>query len=58
LEVDGGVKLSNVQAIVAAGANVMVAGSAVFGGEHTIRENLAAFQTAVNAHAYQGPAGL
>ena len=31
IEVDGGVKLDNVGAIAAAGANVLVAGSAVFG---------------------------
>jgi len=30
IEVDGGVKLDNVGAIAAAGANVLVAGSAVF----------------------------
>jgi len=33
LEIDGGAKLSNVADIVAAGANVIVAGSAVFGGD-------------------------
>ena len=33
LEVDGGVKLSNAKEILAAGANVLVAGSAVFGGD-------------------------
>ena len=32
LEVDGGVKLSNAEEILAAGANVLVAGSAVFKG--------------------------
>ncbi len=31
LEVDGGIKLDNVAAVAAAGANVIVAGSAVFG---------------------------
>ena len=33
LEVDGGVKLSNAKEILAAGANVLVAGSAVFKGD-------------------------
>ena len=33
LEVDGGVKLSNAEEILAAGANVLVAGSAVFKGD-------------------------
>jgi len=43
LEVDGGVKLHNVGEIVAAGANVIVAGSAVFGGARPVPENVAAF---------------
>ena len=33
LEVDGGVKLDNIKAIAAAGADTFVAGSAVFGGK-------------------------
>ena len=33
LEIDGGAKLTNTPDIVAAGANVIVAGSAVFGGD-------------------------
>ena len=33
IEVDGGVTLSNVREILSAGANVIVAGSAVFGGD-------------------------
>ena len=41
LEVDGGVKLSNAAKILRAGANVLVAGSAVFGGD--ARANTAAF---------------
>ena len=41
LEVDGGVKLSNAAEILRAGANVLVAGSAVFGGD--ARANIAAF---------------
>ena len=32
LEVDGGVKLTTVDAVVAAGANIIVAGSAIFDG--------------------------
>src|SRR3981081_2136277 len=42
LEVDGGVKVDNIQAIARAGADTFVAGSAVFWGEGTaqkIREN-------------------
>ena len=41
LEVDGGVKLSNAKEILEAGANVLVAGSAVFRGNAA--ENTAAF---------------
>lgn len=33
IEVDGGINLNNVQDVTAAGANVIVAGSAVFGGD-------------------------
>ena len=33
IEVDGGVKLNNVKDVIAAGANVIVAGSAVFNGD-------------------------
>lgn len=44
LEVDGGVKVQNVAEIVAAGANVLVAGSAIFGGSKTISENIADFR--------------
>lgn len=41
IEVDGGVTLNNVQEIKAAGANVFVAGSAVFNGD--TRENTESF---------------
>jgi ribulose-phosphate 3-epimerase len=33
IEVDGGVKLNNVQKLLDAGANIIVAGSAVFSGD-------------------------
>ena len=33
IEVDGGVSLNNVQEVLDAGANIIVAGSAVFGGD-------------------------
>ena len=33
IEVDGGIYLSNVREVLEAGANVIVAGSAVFGGD-------------------------
>ena len=42
IEVDGGADLGNVREILAAGANVIVAGSAVFRGDPA--ENVRAFQ--------------
>ncbi|VAW42476.1 Ribulose-phosphate 3-epimerase [hydrothermal vent metagenome] len=44
LEVDGGVKTHNAAEITAAGANVLVAGSAIFGGSQSITENVAEFK--------------
>jgi len=41
IEVDGGVNLENVESVMAAGANIIVAGSAVFRGD--IEENVQAF---------------
>jgi ribulose-phosphate 3-epimerase len=49
LEVDGGIKVHNAAEITAAGANVLVAGSAIFGGPQTITKNIQAFQQALNA---------
>ena len=47
IEVDGGIKSHNVAEIVAAGANILVAGSAIFGGSKTISENIADFRAAL-----------
>lgn len=44
LEVDGGIKTHNAAEIVEAGANVLVAGSAIFGGPGSIADNIAAFR--------------
>ena len=49
LEVDGGIKPHNVAEIVAAGANVLVAGSAIFNDQQPIAENVAAFRQAIAA---------
>ncbi|MBK7897398.1 MAG: ribulose-phosphate 3-epimerase [Candidatus Promineifilaceae bacterium] len=49
LEVDGGIKPHNAAEIYAAGANVLVAGSAVFNDKRPIAENVAAFREAVLA---------
>ncbi|ADU96358.1 ribulose-phosphate 3-epimerase [Thermovibrio ammonificans] len=46
IEVDGGVKLSNVEDVLKAGADVVVAGSAVFKGNPA--ENVAAFKEKLN----------
>lgn len=42
IEVDGGIKLNNVKNVIDAGANVIVAGSAIFGGDD-IEENTREF---------------
>lgn len=46
IEVDGGVKLSNVEKVLEAGANVIVAGSAVFSGD--IEKNVKDFLKVMN----------
>ena len=46
IEVDGGVKLSNVEKVLDAGANVIVAGSAVFSGD--IEKNVKDFLKVMN----------
>jgi ribulose-phosphate 3-epimerase len=47
LEVDGGVMAGNALEIAQAGADVIVAGSAVFGGKKTVAENVANLRSAV-----------
>lgn len=50
LEVDGGVNLTNVASVIHAGANVLVAGSAIFGSKNipeTIRKMRTATQTVI-----------
>lgn len=49
IEVDGGITLNNVQTVMEAGANVIVSGSAVFGGN--IRENVARFLELMDTHS-------
>jgi ribulose-phosphate 3-epimerase len=51
LQVDGGIKASNVREVVDAGADVLVAGSALFGGPKTVAENVAAFRAALSRSA-------
>ncbi len=47
LEVDGGIKPDNAAAVAAAGASLLVAGSAIFGGSRSVAENVAAFRAAL-----------
>lgn len=47
LEVDGGIKPENAAEVAAAGATILVAGSAIFGGPLSIAENFAAFERAL-----------
>lgn len=51
LEVDGGVKPSNVGEVIEAGADVIVAGSAVFGGTGDVKDNVGAFRRAWSTFA-------
>ena len=46
IEVDGGIKLDNVGKVLEAGANVIVAGSAVFGGN--VEQNVKDFLKVMN----------
>jgi len=49
IEVDGGISAENAGAVIAAGANVLVAGSSIFkgNGEDAYRQNIAALKKAV-----------
>ncbi len=48
LEVDGGVKLGNILACAEAGANVLVAGSAVYNQQQSVAEAISQLRAAVN----------
>ena len=51
LEVDGGLKPDNAKAIMMAGADVLVAGSAVFKGGQSVAENVEAFRRSMMMEA-------
>ena len=51
IQVDGGIKSTNVREVVQAGANAIVAGSAIFGGPHSVADNVAAFKKALTVIA-------
>jgi len=46
IEVDGGVTATNIASVIDAGADVVVAGTAVFGGMGTVAENVASLRAA------------
>ena len=48
IEVDGGIKVDNVAGVVAAGANVLVIGTAIFNHSASVGANMAALREAVN----------
>ena len=48
LEVDGGIKPHNAAEVAGAGADVLVAGSAIFNDRRSIGENIAAFRAVLN----------
>lgn len=48
IEVDGGIKQDNVEIVLEAGANIIVAGSAIFDGD--IKENIKKFQEKFEAY--------
>ncbi len=48
IEVDGGIKLDNLELILGAGANVIVAGSAIFSSGGSITRNIQAFKKIIN----------
>ena len=47
LQVDGGIKATNVREVVDAGADVIVAGSAIFGGTRSVAQHVAEFRNAL-----------
>jgi ribulose-phosphate 3-epimerase len=51
LEVDGGIHTGNTAEVAQAGATVLVAGSAVFGGTKSVAENVSALKTAIGMTA-------
>jgi ribulose-phosphate 3-epimerase len=48
IEVDGGINRKTAPLAAAAGADVLVAGSAVYGGGATVRENMAGLRAALS----------
>jgi ribulose-phosphate 3-epimerase len=57
LEVDGGIKASNIGRVRAAGADMFVVGSGVFNDESTVKESVEALRLALDRAATSGPRG-
>ena len=57
LEVDGGVNADNAAEVVQAGADVLVAGSAIFGGTRPVAENVALLQRLITSLPSHDPIG-
>lgn len=53
LEVDGGIKAHNAAEVVGAGANVLVAGSAIFNDQAPVAEHIAAIRANAEAAAFR-----
>jgi ribulose-phosphate 3-epimerase len=54
VEVDGGVSVSTIPALVNVGATVLVAGASVFNDDASVSENVAALRRALPAQAFAG----
>ncbi len=50
LEVDGGINVETASHVVGAGANILVAGSAIFNTNHTVAEGIARIREAIKAN--------
>jgi ribulose-phosphate 3-epimerase len=48
IEVDGGIKVNNIAEVAAAGANVLVIGSAIFNHSASVAENIASLREAID----------
>lgn len=54
IEVDGGINLKTIRAAYDAGCDILVAGSAVYGGGVSVRENMAGLRAALSTSAVPG----
>jgi ribulose-phosphate 3-epimerase len=54
IEVDGGINAETAPAVVEAGAEVLVAGSAIFNGAHSVGDGIAALRRAIDVDRAEG----